>query len=77
MKPKKKVLIDIFYMHVAQTGIKTYMLSVCEEVRKNSNTDIEYIISPDFYSVSQSTFFRGKTPKWKNLLFQLFYFFNI
>ena len=61
-------------MHVAQTGIKTYMLSVCEEVRKNSNTDIEYIISPDFYSVSQSTFFRGKTPKWKNLLFQLFYF---
>ncbi|AFL83569.1 glycosyltransferase [Belliella baltica DSM 15883] len=76
MKPRKRVLIDVFYLHVAQTGIKTYILSICEEVKKNANSDLEYIISPDFESVSQSTFFRGKTPKWKNLLFQLLYLFR-
>lgn len=76
MKPKKRVMIDVYYLHVAQTGIKTYILSVCEEVKKNTNSDIEYIISPDFESVSQSTFFRGKTSKWKNILFQISYFFR-
>lgn len=66
----------MFYLYVAQTGLKTYILSVCEEVKRYTNSDLEYIISPDFESVGQSTFFRGKTPKWKNLLFQLLYLFR-
>ncbi|MCH7415768.1 glycosyltransferase family 4 protein [Belliella sp. R4-6] len=74
MKHRKKVLIDVFYLYVAQTGIKTYMLSICEEVSNRKNSEFEYIISPDFQKVSQSSFFKGKTAKWKNLLFQLLYF---
>ena len=74
MKHKKKVLIDVFYLYVAQTGIKTYMLSICDEVFNRKNSELQYIISPDYKKISQSRFFKGKTAKWKNLLFQLLYF---
>ncbi|MCH7401642.1 glycosyltransferase family 4 protein [Belliella kenyensis] len=74
MKHKKRILIDVYYLYVAQTGIKTYIQSVCEEVSSRKDTDLTYIISPDFNKVSDSNFFKGKTPKWKNLLFQLLYF---
>lgn len=70
---KPKILIDVFYLHVAQTGIKTYILSLCREVEKNPESEFEYIISPNFRKVERSSFFRGKTSKWKNLLFQFLY----
>jgi glycosyltransferase involved in cell wall biosynthesis len=76
VKPKPKVLIDVFFLYVAQTGIKTYMVTLCEEILKHPDSDFDYIISPDFQSVKQSRFFRGKTSKWRNLLFQLLYFFR-
>lgn len=76
VKHKPKVLIDVFYLHVAQTGIKTYMVTLCEEILKHPDSDFDYIISPDFQTVKQSRFFRGKTSKWRNLLFQLLYFFR-
>ena len=76
MKPKKKVLIDIFYLHVAQTGIRTYILSICEEVKKSKDPDIDFLLSPNFGSIQKSTFFKGKTSTWKNLLFQALYFFR-
>jgi hypothetical protein len=75
-KPKPKVLIDVFFLYVAQTGIKTYMVTLCEEILKHPDSDFDYIISPDFQTVKQSLFFRGKTSKWRNLLFQLLYFFR-
>ncbi len=70
---KPIILIDVFYLHVAQTGIKTYILSLCQEVEKNPESEFEYIISPDYRKVERSSFFRGKTSKWKNLLFQFLY----
>jgi glycosyltransferase involved in cell wall biosynthesis len=74
-KMKKKVIIDIFYLQVAQTGIKTYTETLCGQVSKNSDPELEYVILPSYPQLQNSAFFKGKTPKWKNLLFQFLYFF--
>jgi glycosyltransferase involved in cell wall biosynthesis len=75
-KPKPKVLVDVFYLYVAQTGIRTYMVTLCEEILKKNNSHFDYVISPNYQKVKQNQFFRGKTAKWKNILFQLLYFFR-
>ena len=75
-KHKPKVVVDVFYLYVAQTGIRTYMVTLCDEILKKNNSDFEYVISPNYQKVKQNQFFRGKTAKWKNLLFQLLYFFR-
>ena len=75
-KPKPKVLVDVFYLYVAQTGIRTYMVTLCEEILNKNNSDFDYVISPNYQKVKQNQFFRGKTAKWKNILFQLLYFFR-
>jgi glycosyltransferase involved in cell wall biosynthesis len=75
-KHKPKVVVDVFYLYVAQTGIKTYIVTLCDEILKKNNSEFEYIISPNYQKVKQNQFFRGKTAKWKNLLFQLLYFFR-
>ena len=71
---KPKVLIDVYYLYVAQTGIRTYMVTLCEEILKNPNSGFDYVISPDFKKLKTNQFFRGKTAKWKNILFQILYF---
>ena len=75
-KHKPKVVVDVFYLYVAQTGIKTYIVTLCDEILKKNNSDFEYIISPNYQKVKQNQFFRGKTAKWKNILYQLLYFFR-
>jgi len=75
-KRRPKVVVDVFYLYVAQTGIRTYMVTLCDEILKKNNSEFEYIISPNYQKVKQNQFFRGKTAKWKNLLFQLLYFFR-
>lgn len=75
-KHRPKVVVDVFYLYVAQTGIKTYIVTLCDEILKKNNSDFEYIISPNYQKVKQNQFFRGKTAKWKNILFQLLYFFR-
>jgi glycosyltransferase involved in cell wall biosynthesis len=75
-KHRPKVVVDVFYLYVAQTGIRTYMVTLCEEILKKNNSDFDYVISPNYQKVKQNQFFRGKTAKWKNLLFQVLYFFR-
>ena len=75
-KHRPKVVVDVFYLYVAQTGIKTYIVTLCDEILKKNNSDFEYIISPNYHKVKQNQFFRGKTAKWKNILYQLLYFFR-
>ena len=75
-KHRPKVVVDVFYLYVAQTGIKTYIVTLCDEILKKNNSEFEYIISPNYQKVKQNQFFRGKTAKWKNILFQLLYFFR-
>ncbi|WP_186757025.1 glycosyltransferase family 4 protein [Echinicola salinicaeni] len=71
---RKIVLVDIYYLYVAQTGIRTYTESLVESIQAKDSNDFEYIISPSYTKVKSSQFYRGKTPKWKNLLFQGLYF---
>ena len=73
-KHRPKVVVDVFYLYVAQTGIRTYMVTLCDEILKKNKSDFDYVISPDYQKVKQNQFFRGKTAKWKNILFQLLYF---
>lgn len=73
---KPRILVDAYYLHVAQTGIKTYMVTVCEEILRHENSECDYIISPDFRKIKEKSFFKGKTSKWKNLLFQVLYFWR-
>lgn len=75
-KRRQKVIVDVFYLYVAQTGIRTYIVTLCDEILKKNNPEFEYIISPNYQKVKESQFFRGKTAKWKNLIFQLLYFFR-
>lgn len=75
-KHRPKVVVDVFYLYVAQTGIKTYIVTLCDEILKKNNSDFEYIISPNYHKVKQNQFFRGKTARWKNILYQLLYFFR-
>jgi glycosyltransferase involved in cell wall biosynthesis len=71
---KPKILIDVYYLYVAQTGIKTYITSLCEEIKSRKESEFEYIISPDYYETKNRQFFRGNTARWKNIYFQLLYF---
>src|SRR5690554_6177827 len=73
---KKKILVDLFYLHVAQTGIKTYIECLCDEVERHESADFEFILRPSRKAIRNSTFFKGKTVFWKNLLYQLIYFFR-
>jgi glycosyltransferase involved in cell wall biosynthesis len=73
---KYKILIDVYYLYVAQTGIKTYITSLCEEIISRKETEFEYIISPDYHKAKSKQFFRGNTARWKNIYFQLLYFFR-
>lgn len=73
---RRKILVDIFYLHVAQTGIKTYIECLCEEIEKSNSAEFEFIVSPSRRSIKSSTFFKGKTAFWKNLLYQLIYFYR-
>lgn len=73
---KKRVLVDVFYLHVAQTGIRTYIRTFCGQAETYQAADITYIISPDWRKTDKSRFFKGKTSKWKNWLFHGIYFFR-
>lgn len=73
---KKIILVDIFYLHVAQTGIKTYIECLCGEIEKDTSSEFTYIITPRLSQIQKSNFFKGKTPLWKNLLYQSIYFFR-
>ena len=68
--------MDIFYLHVAQTGIKTYIECLCDEIERQEYEDFEFILSPSRRTIRNSTFFKGKTASWKNLLYQGIYFFR-
>lgn len=74
--PRKTILVDVFYLYVAQTGIKTYMELLCSEIEDYSSNEFRFLIIPNKDKVLKSRFFKGKTSKWKNWLFHLLYFGN-
>ena len=73
---KKIILVDVFFLYVAQTGIKTYIESTCNQIVSYHGEDFKFVILPGFNRIRKIKFFRGKTHKFINWLFQGLYFFN-
>ncbi|WP_158855807.1 glycosyltransferase family 4 protein [Lunatibacter salilacus] len=73
---KKRILVDTFYLYVAQTGIRTYIRTFCGQAESQVLEDVTYIFTPDWKKAEKNMFFKGKTSKWKNWLFQGIYFFR-
>ncbi|MFN3757636.1 MAG: glycosyltransferase family 4 protein [Algoriphagus aquaeductus] len=69
-----KVLLDLQYLNVATTGIKTYMLELAKAARKYPHPDIEWIFShePEKQAVDDS--FKGTKSKIQKLNYHLDYF---
>lgn len=71
---KKRVLVDLFYLNTALTGIKTYMLEFCEAVKEFPNSEVELIFTHNPQQQSTSAFFRGQIPRWRKLWYHFYYF---
>ncbi|MFO7823377.1 MAG: glycosyltransferase family 1 protein [Cyclobacterium sp.] len=77
MKGKRKIiLVDVFFLHLAQTGIKTYIDSLLDQIESYQGDEFLFIVYPSREKLRKQTFFKGHTAKWKNWLFQLRYFFH-
>lgn len=70
------VLVDVFFLHLAQTGIKTYTDSLIRQIENYQGTNYQFIVYPSSKKIRSSNFFKGKTARWKNWLFQFWYFFH-
>ncbi|UJP65995.1 glycosyltransferase family 4 protein [Mongoliitalea daihaiensis] len=71
---KRRIYVDLFYLNTALTGIQTYMLEFCEAVSTYPHSDIEWVFSHDPKKQASASYFRGKQPKWKTLLYHAYYF---
>jgi glycosyltransferase involved in cell wall biosynthesis len=71
---RKVILVDVFFQHLAQTGIKTYTNNLLQQIEAYHGDNFTFIIYPPRRTISGSTFFRGKTARWKNWIFQMLYF---
>ncbi len=72
---EKRILVDVFNLRVAQTGVRTYTEEFCHMIETSDSRRHHYKIVPDFKRVTQSSFFHGKTGKLRNLLYHIIYFF--
>ncbi len=68
MANRKKILVDVFYLKVALTGIRSYTLELVEEL-KQENTSHEIVIYPSFEKLSKDTSYLNSP----TLLFRLFF----
>lgn len=76
MGKRKIILVDIFFLHLAQTGIRTYINSLLDQIESYPGEAYQFIIYPSREKLRKQTFFKGKTSRWKNWLFQLRYFLH-
>jgi len=71
---RKVILVDVFFQYLAQTGIKTYTDSLLHQIEVYDGDAFTFIIYPSRKKIRESTFFKGKTARWKNWSFQILYF---
>ncbi|MDN3687157.1 glycosyltransferase family 4 protein [Cyclobacterium jeungdonense] len=77
MKEKPMVvLVDVFFLHLAQTGIKTYIDSLISQIENYPGKSYQFIVYPSAKKIRSRNYFKGKTARWKNWLFQFRYFFH-
>ncbi|WP_009033138.1 glycosyltransferase family 4 protein [Indibacter alkaliphilus] len=74
MTKKKRVLVDLFYLNTALTGIKTYMLEFCHAVDEYPQSDIEWVFTHQASDQAHKHYFRGEIPRWKKLWYHIYYF---
>jgi glycosyltransferase involved in cell wall biosynthesis len=66
---KEKVIIDIQYLLMAKTGIKTYIQELL--VATAQSNKYEYLIYPNLIHLEKNNFFKQRN-KWRHLLFHLY-----
>ena len=69
-----KVLLDLQYLNVATTGIKTYMMELAQAALAYPHPDIEWIFSHDPESQSADQTFKGEQSKIQRLNYHMDYF---
>ncbi|REG86374.1 glycosyltransferase family 4 protein [Algoriphagus antarcticus] len=69
-----KVLLDLQYLNVATTGIKTYMMELAHAALAYPHPDIEWIFSHDPETQSADQTFKGPQSKLQRLNYHLDYF---
>ncbi|WP_343847969.1 glycosyltransferase family 1 protein [Algoriphagus jejuensis] len=69
-----KVLLDLQYLNVATTGIKTYMLELAHAARQFPHPEIEWIFSHDPEEQANDKTFKGPQSKIQKLNYHLDYF---
>ncbi|WP_339706722.1 glycosyltransferase family 1 protein [Algoriphagus aquimarinus] len=74
MNSKLKVLLDLQYLNVATTGIKTYMMELAQAALTYPHPDIEWVFSHDPEEQSADQTFKGIQSKIQRLNYHLDYF---
>jgi glycosyltransferase involved in cell wall biosynthesis len=69
-----KVLLDLQYLNVATTGIKTYMMELAHAALAYPHPEIEWIFSHDPETQSEDQTFKGPQSKIQRLNYHLDYF---
>ncbi|WBL42583.1 glycosyltransferase family 1 protein [Algoriphagus halophytocola] len=69
-----KVLLDLQYLNVATTGIKTYMMELAHAARTYPHPEIEWIFSHDPEKQSADQSFKNPQSKVQRLNYHLDYF---
>ena len=69
-----KVLLDLQYLNVATTGIKTYMMELAKAAKAYPHPDIEWIFSHDPIEQAGDTTFKNPSSKFQRLNYHLDYF---
>ncbi|MEP0713338.1 MAG: glycosyltransferase, partial [Algoriphagus sp.] len=69
-----KVLLDLQYLNVATTGIKTYMMELAHAAIAHPHPDIEWVFSHDPITQSADQTFKGTQTKIQRLNYHLDYF---
>lgn len=69
-----KVLLDLQYLNVATTGIKTYMVELAKAIRKYPHPEVEFIFTHEPDKQAKDNSFKGTQSKIQRLNYHLDYF---
>ncbi|MBN3581327.1 glycosyltransferase family 4 protein [Algoriphagus aestuarii] len=69
-----KVLLDLQYLNVATTGIKTYMMELAQAARTYPHPGIEWIFTHDPLEQAADSTFKNPSSKFQRLNYHLDYF---
>ena len=74
MKNRPRVLLDSFHLIQALTGIRTYTVQLLAGLEELDQSEVEYIIYPNWRKLNGTTFLRGKVNPLKKILNHVLYF---